>query len=209
MNTDDHNQPTPEKLAAYVDGELTPTERASVEHWLAENPDRRAELSGHRQLGQLWQSTRPTEPDDETWTAAFAGISDRLPAPAVVHAGRRVPLRLLAGIAAAAAAVALIWILAGRKGPPEPAPLPERELAETPYPAASADDVVITSLVGGEEEVVLVGYPPLREPMKLAAPGDVHMEERNPVKNATIEYNEEPGAPPMIIIQPDTAKENE
>jgi hypothetical protein len=87
--------------------------------------------------------------------------------------------------------------------------LPEREVAETPFPAASADDVVITSLVGGEEEVLLVGYPPLREPMKLAAPGDVHMEERNPVKNASIQYNEEPGAPPMIIIQPDTAKENE
>ena len=206
MNTDDHTQPTPETLAAYVDGELTPPERASFEHWLQENPDHRADLSGHRQLGQLWQSTRPTEPDDETWTAAFAGISDRLPAPAAAHARRRVPLRWLAGIAAAAAAVALIWTLAGRKGPPEPAPFPEREVAEMPFAAASPDDVEITSLWNAEDDLVLFGRPPLEGSLILADPGDVRIEDMNPRQGVEMKFPDGPGEPPMMDIQPGAPK---
>ena len=206
MNTDDHTQPTPETLAAYLDGELTPPERASFEHWLAVNPDRRAELSAHRQLGRLCEITRPAEPDEETWTAALAGISDRLPVPAVAHTCRRFPLRWLAGIAAAAAAVALIWTLAGRKGPPEPAPFPEREVAEMPFAAASPDDVEITSLWNAEDDLVLFGRPPLEGSLILADPGDVRIEDMNPRQGVEMKFPDGPGEPPMMDIQPGAPK---
>jgi hypothetical protein len=208
VNTDDHTRPSPESLAAYLDGELAPCERATFERWLAENPNRRAELSSHRQLSRLCEITRPAEPDDETWPAVLAGISDRLPAHAVAHTRRRFPLRWLAGIAAAAAAFALIWNVAGRKGPPVPAPSPERELVDLPFAVASPDDVDITSLSNADDDVVLLGRPPLEGALILADPGDVRIEDMNPRQGLDIKFPDGPGEPPMIDIQPGAPKEN-
>ena len=59
---------------------------------------------------------------------------------------------------------------------PDPLPVQDfqDEIAET-LPAASPDDVVITSLSGAQEELVLVGRPPLQGPMEMAGPGEVVM----------------------------------
>ena len=208
MNTDDKTEPTPETFAAYVDGELKPAERASFERWLAVNPDHRAELSAHRRLGRLCEISRQADPDDETWTAVLAGISDRLPVPAVAHTRRRFPLLWLAGIAAAAAAVALIWILSGRKGPPAPAPSPERELADLPFAVASPDDVDFTSLSNADDDVVLVGRLPLEGALILADPGDVRIEDMNLRQGIEVKFPDGPGEPPVIDIQPGAPKEN-
>jgi anti-sigma factor RsiW len=204
VSTEKFDQPTPEKLAAYVDDELTPGERSMVERWLGNHPDTRAELDAHRRLGRLWQATRPAEPDHNAWSTLLAIIVDRLSKPAVDVPRTRFAFRLLASIAAAAAVVALVSVLASKPPPPEIVPV-----AEAPFPAASADDVVITSLWGSAEDILLVGHPPLRGPMELAGPGDVQMEERAPVKNINVQFDEEPGRTPMIVIEPEAAKEKE
>jgi anti-sigma factor RsiW len=205
VNKEKSDQPTPETLAAYVDGELTPADRSMVERWLGNHPDTRAELDAHQRLGRLWQATRPAEPDDNAWSAPLASLGDRLSVPPVDVPRPRFAFRLLVGIAATAAVVALVSILASKPPPPEIVPVAEAP----PFPAASPDDVVITSLWGSAEDMLLVGYPPLRGPMELAGPGDVQMEERSPVPNRNMQINEEPGAPPMVIIEPFAAKEKE
>jgi hypothetical protein len=203
VTTDDNTNPTPETLAAYLDGELTPSERNSVERRLAVNPDLRDELDAHRRLNLLWQKTRPSEPDDQAWAATIAGISDRLSAPAVKQPHRRFPFRWFVGIAAAAAALAAIWVVSGKQRIPDPVnPQPPVERVENPLPAASADDVVITSLWGAGDELLVVGRPPLATPMELAGPGDVVLNERAPVPGADMQFPDEPGASPMIIMQP-------
>jgi hypothetical protein len=208
VTTDDNTNPTPETLAAYLDGELTPSERNTMERRLSSRPDLCDELDAHRRLSRVWQTTHPSEPDDQAWGATMAGISNRLPVLAAKHPRRRFPLGWFAGIAAAAAVIALIWILAGKPRLPDPtSPQPEIETVET-FPAASPDDVDITSLWGAGDELVLVGRPPLDAPMELAGPGDVVIDEKSPVKDTNIEFHEEPGSSPMIIIQPEKAKVN-
>jgi hypothetical protein len=208
VNTEDTNQPTPETLAAYVDGELTPGERSVVERWLRDRPEARAELDAHQRLNGAWQASRPGEPDEATWSMTLAGIANRLPVPIGKLPRQRIPLRWLAGVAAAAAVAALVWIFVSKPRQPElPSPQRPLEIVENPLPIASPDDVVITSVWGPDEELLLVGHPPLRGPMTLADPGDVQLEEKTPVPDTEIKFKEEPGATPMIVIEPNVAKE--
>jgi hypothetical protein len=198
---DENNQPTPEMLAAYADGELPPRECGMIERWLIEHPDARADVEAQRQLGRLWHATRPNEPDNETWTAALAGIRVQLPDAAPKRPHRRFPLPWLAGLAAAAAVAALAWMLTINSNENARNSRPRPEPEETPFPVASAEDVVITSLSDADDDLVLVGLPPLRGTMILADPGDVHMEDIPPNGQFS-----EPGKTPMIDMQPAAPK---
>jgi hypothetical protein len=183
--TNDDVKSRPETLAGYVDGELTPSERLAVETWLADHPEARADVEGQRRLERAWQSTRPSEPDAGTWVAALEGIKARLPAtPFPPH--RRLPLRWLVGLAATVAAAIALYL--ANRTPPDV------------FPAASAEDVEITSLSDTDaDDVLLVGFAPVSEPMLLASEGEITLDELKPEPGMHPRYYEDPGAPPMIV----------
>lgn len=113
---DQPHEPTPEQLAAYLDGALTGPARAAVESWLAENPDagnRDAAFVDHEdELTRAWQSTQPAEPSPDAWASVLGRISGTVPPSAVLPARRRVGLILgISSAAAAVVALVLAWAL--------------------------------------------------------------------------------------------------
>jgi hypothetical protein len=169
-----------------------------------EHPDARADVEVQRRLGRLWHATRPVEPDNETWATALAGLRVRLPVAAPKTPHRRFPLGWLAGLAAAAAVAAAVWILVSK---PAVDQIDVPDIAEEhPLPVASADDVVITSLWDADDELLLVGQPPLRGPLALADQGDVQMMDMNPNPGMDMQFSGEPGTTPMVIPAPSPVK---
>src|SRR5262249_22430352 len=140
-------------------------DRTEVERWLADHPEARSEVDAHRRLAAMWQASQPREPDEGTWAAVLAGIQLRIPVASPVLPRRRFPLGWIAGLAAAVL-VAVIFFAIDR-----------RSQDDSPFPAASHEDIVITSLSDTDSDVLLVGQPPVPGPLALAAPGDIQMGE--------------------------------
>jgi len=185
----------PEILAAYVDGELPPAERLAVESWLASHPETRADVEAQRRLGRAWQSTRPNEPVAGTWGAALENIRARLQVTPL-SSGRRPPLRWLVGLAAGILA-AIALFLAVRTPPPGSLLSPEAIGHDEPFLVASTDDVEITSLAGADsDDVLLVGFAPVRGPMLLASEGEILLDDITPEPGMNPRFDQ--GASPMI-----------
>jgi len=186
---DDANAPSPEQLAAYLDGELDPASRARVAAWLCAHPAAAAELHSLRQLESLWRETTPATPPQPTWDAlldrvvsaagrrssaeAFeAGEPIVASGPALARSrsgGWRWHLRM-AGTAAALLLAAL-WMY--RPSSPQ-ATAPPPVVAVAPVlRVAGDDDVEIISMDATDIGLLVVGEPPMRGPFLLAAPGDV------------------------------------
>jgi len=108
-------------LSAYLDGELTDTERAEVEARLAESPEWRAELDEVRGARTMLRSVAQRDAPEGFWDAVLAGVvaaddspvdAEETAAPVVSLDGkRRGPGRWIATAFAAAAAVALAVII--------------------------------------------------------------------------------------------------
>src|SRR5262249_25800613 len=163
VNDDVKIEPTPEMLAAYGDGELEPRERFAVEQWLTDHPDARADVEAQLRLTNLWQASQPREPEEDAWTAALASIQARIPVGSPPVPRRRISIAWLAGLAAAAAAAVIVFV--ANRAP---------ELGPTPFPAASHEDIVITSLADADSaDVLLVGDPPIQGPLALVDLGDI------------------------------------
>jgi hypothetical protein len=178
-----HPDPSPEQLAAFLDGEVDPAGRARVEAWLATHPDAAGEMEGQRRLLRVWADNPPPEPDAAKWAAARGRIEARLSRPAGRR--RRLPLWLGLGAAAALAAAALLtrFLLPGapptnqKTGPativkPRDAGPPQPDL---PILLASQDDVSVMSMEPyadddgrvpqiGEGDVPMIVAPSLARP---------------------------------------------
>lgn len=117
-----------ELLSGYVDGELSPRDRAAVEAHLAATPAAAAEVDELRWLDALVAGVRPPRVAGGEWAAAWSSIAERIAAPrpqAAARAGRRGRLRGLWWVAAAAALVLAVglsgWLGSGpRTTPPSP-----------------------------------------------------------------------------------------
>src|SRR5262249_21863803 len=155
VNNDEKIKHTPETLAAYADGELEPRERVALDHWLADHPVARADVDAQGRLTAVWQATQPREPGESAWAAVLASIQSRIPVAAPVSPRRRLPLVWIAGLAAAVLA-AVIFFATDRTSP-----------SDSPFPAASHEDIVITSLADTDSDVLLVGEPPVPGPLAL------------------------------------------
>ncbi len=172
--------PRPELLAAYLDGELDLDARRQIEDWLAVHPEAAAEVEGQRQLLRLWQEAAPAEPSEARWAGVFAGIAlaaSSLPRP---WPGRGWRAILWIGTAITAAAVAAAVAGIGMLHRPTPPTLPETPLASheeiEPLSVVSRDDVEILSMDGDDDDTLVVGEPPVRGPIVLAANGDISLE---------------------------------
>jgi hypothetical protein len=187
--------PAPEKLTAYVDGELKGSDclkaqAEAIEAWLAAHPEAGADIAAWQRLQRLCQETRSPAPTEDTWEPVLAGIQEGLqdPDPIPVRRGR-LPWGWLAGGAAAAV---LLAVLLGRVAGPllyspvavppvaaqKPAP-PEIEV----LPVAEHKDVEILRVDGEDAETLVVGECPVEGELVLAEQGDVKITRVTPMDN--------------------------
>jgi hypothetical protein len=193
----------PELLAAYADGELSPAEQCRVECWLADHPEARADVEAQRRLARLFEEATPPLPAEGQWADALAAVERGLATPPV----RRVDWRrrlFLAG-AALAAAAALLLVLLRKDAPRETRP-DETPAAEEAWPVASADDVLILSMDDRDRGALVVGEPPVNEPLQLLAADEVQV---NKVPDwqgrvGRLFKPEGPGAPVIMSLPSDS-----
>jgi anti-sigma factor RsiW len=185
--TPDHDPtraPAPEQLVAYHDGELSETERAAVEAWLAEHPHAAADLAAWGRLDRLCRDTTALEPSPAAWAGVFQRVADgRRLAPAP----RRLLLRLLLGLGAAAAVLAVFLLTRG--GPPGQEPDVE------PFPVVSDNDVVIIQINGDDTSLVAAPMP-IGDVEPLATVGEVVVLEP---PTDRLEWMKLQGGVPMLV----------
>jgi hypothetical protein len=155
-----------------------------VEAWLAAHPEAAAEVEAQRRLAELCRTATPPEPGEAAWAA----LGERIAAGVGTARGR--PGRRFAWIAlvgSLAAGLFLAWLALGPvpRGPaPEPAPVAVVE----PYPVVSPEDVEIISIAAADRDALVVGEPPLREPLVLVAPGEVEVQSIGPEADGMVPY---------------------
>ncbi|HEX3152018.1 MAG TPA: hypothetical protein VHR66_28350 [Gemmataceae bacterium] len=162
--TNEPNDFPPEFLAAYVDGELGPRDRARVERWLADHPERRALLEAQESFAadsdDLWLAVTPPQPSSRCWGECRQSIAHALRLPVFRRrwASRFGKVLLLA----TAAAVFLLIFNEDRSTRIEPQPT-VREFAavEPPFPMAADNEVRIVSLPEAAANLLVVGEHPL------------------------------------------------
>jgi hypothetical protein len=200
--------PSAEMLAAYADGELEMADRLDVEAWLANHPQASARIECQERLAQLLQATHPDEPAESTWDAVLAGIQEGLrgtrspgwngPGSAPIsRAGRLAWKRTAIRLLSAAAAIVLLTSL-DRVPPRGPAAVTILE----PWPVTSSEEIDIISMHAGDTGLLVVGDPPVREPLALAAAGDVFVESVRPDVDGMVPYvllEEVNRGAPMIV----------
>jgi hypothetical protein len=173
----DSGTPSAEQLTAYVDGELDVLKRREVEAWLVQHPEGAAEVEAQQRLTQLWQATRPIEPPDAAWEESLDRVEAALktgPAPISqpqATASGSTRSRWVAWFVRLTGAAAAIWLL----GILEPVERPEasHDAGVEPLPVALTEDVDIISVNANDAPMLVVGEPPLRDPLDLAGAGDV------------------------------------
>jgi hypothetical protein len=160
--------PNPVDLAAYADGELKGIARERVQSWLIEHPEAAADVDAIRSLDRLCQGATPSEPSETSWTTVLQRIEKQVEQGRrqCAAAGRPRLLRILVPLTAAAAVLLAVFVH-------------QRASRETisgeslePLPVATADDIEIISMDDGDRSALVIGKPPLFEPMVLVAAGD-------------------------------------
>lgn len=185
--------PSPEDLAAYVDGQLGPARRKGVETWLRDHPEAAAEIEGQRRLAGLWQATTPAEPETASWPNMLARVECAL----VRCRSARSRSRRLIQIGAAGLAAGLLLALLSSRGPgPVQQPAAGELLA-----VVSPDDVEIVSLHAADRATLVVGVPPVTGPLVLASVGDVELEGVEPDIDGMVPsiHMDERSVAPMIV----------
>src|SRR5262245_262593 len=207
---------TPEEnLTAFVDGELEAPERREVEAWLAQHPEAAAEVDAQRQLAQLCRATQPASPSEAAWVEVLEKIDTALstapaPAPETRPAARTRTRSLWVGwLLRLTAAAAAVWLLVILEPFPWPGPAPG-DRAE-PFPVASAEDVDIVSMNPDDAGTLVVGEPPLRDPLDLATGEEVVIHSVQPDVDGMVPQvwgQGETAAVPMIVAPVVAAQAN-
>jgi hypothetical protein len=210
--TDPESGPTPEQLAAYVDGELAWADRAAVEAWLLRDAAAAAEVESLRRFGQAWRDAAPPAPGPEAWSLVRDKIEAGLHRPPQPGGNGRWTRRLLLGAVAAtvgaAAAAVLAVALSGLGRTPAPTtPNPESggteivKVDEEPYLVVDADDVVVVSICGCDTCCLVAARPPVDHVTEqdLAREQDVALLNVEPHKDgSSAEMRFQDPAPTMI-----------
>jgi hypothetical protein len=178
-------KPSPELLAAFVDGELYGPEASRVEAYLTAHPEAQAEVAEQRRLERLWQRTTPAEPGRAAWQRTLDRI---LAGPRRIQPRSRRWMYFAAASVAAAAIGLVLWT--GMSRPRSPAPV-------DPLPVAQNSDIEIVHIDGDDVGAIVVGRLPLVGVLELANAGEVEItgmpqpNDRNPMVHVA-------GGSPMI-----------
>lgn len=200
--TPNDRRPTPGELAAYADGELGPAARRAVAAWLADHPDAAGELEAQQRLVRLWHESAAAEPGEAAWAGVLArveiGLAGRAggPAPQKWHGARF--LWLLAGMATAAAVLLVVLSLSRPDRSSEEASADPNGEA---FVVLADDEVEIMSIQADDTAALVVGQPPVREPVVLAAAEDISLHNIEPDADGMVAdmYQGEPSGPSMIV----------
>jgi ferric-dicitrate binding protein FerR (iron transport regulator) len=212
MNQDSENllpalfpdqRPPIEYFAAFLDGELSTDDWAKVQDWLANHPEDAALVEAHRDLVRCWRETAPAEPSERAWREVFARIErrglkieDRGSRTKDLSRGRWIRIGLLGGVAAAALILALV---VPGQDQEDKTPSDIEELA-----ILSAEDVDLISMEENDTRLLVVGNPPVQEPLVLVATGDVTLDSIEPDDDGFVpqaRMNPGSSAAPMIIAR--------
>ena len=179
MNQNDRNPdrtPTPEQIAAWVDGESSRGEADFVEAWMADHPDARREADAMVHLTRLYRDQPIPMPSEDRWNSALERIRPRI-AP-------RSPRRWLLGLALATAAALAVVVLARTQWPAAAPPITQQTPAppdedDEPFAVASASEVHIIRMDADDADQVVTGRP-LIGTMDFAGPGDIDVVQVQP-----------------------------
>lgn len=193
-STDNHfDEPSPELLAAYLDGEFEGCDalierKEFIEAWLRDHPEAMEQLLAYRRLKQLWHETTPAVPEIGTWQS-FLHSRTRIATKETTVANRS--FRNLRGLVVitCAAVFLLAIVLTGywqwertpdrksyqdglvdvtnSKGVSSPS------LDLEPLMVASSEEVEILQIHGQDTDTLVIGALPVEGELVLAAPGDV------------------------------------
>jgi hypothetical protein len=185
-HAEDGDNLPPEMLAAYADGELTPDECRRVEAWLAAHPEARADAEDQRRLARLFDEAAPPPPSDERWAEAMARVCDRLAVPPPAPSRRR-----------RRAAVAILAVAAALLGGLLLKPRQDEEM----WSVVSPDDVEILSMDDRDRGALVVGEPPVNEPMELLTEDEVRVDKLpgGQGRNGRLHVLPGPGAPYVMV----------
>jgi hypothetical protein len=187
--------PTPEQLAAFADGEMSPADAEATEAWLREHPAAAADVQSLRDLAGLWQEHTAPEPAPAAWDQTLHGIEARVREPKPVPQGGSPWLRIGLSLAAACLAALLVarafWPTSGKP--------PVTDPDDEPYPVASADDITIISMDPRDSRFLVVGLPPINGDMELAGIEDVTLESTTPNDDGQLPQMHTGGSVPVIL----------
>jgi hypothetical protein len=205
-------QPSEEQLSAYVDGELDQADVVRVEAWLTDHPEAARDVDQYRRLSAAVRATSAPLPTEEAWRKTWEGIEARQTPAADPARGRRFPWKKFALGALAAAAALLVVLLLNQGTPHTPQHEHDGEESEAPFVLATDDDVHIESLHDDDVPALLVGQPPLPEPLTLAASEDIKLIDLQPDDDGRLPDMRwfKSGPAPMIIapLEPAPKEEN-
>jgi hypothetical protein len=170
--------PSSELLAAYADGEFEGRDdltslRQRLEDWLLVHPEAQVELGEYRRLRQAWLDTTPAEPSPAAWEGVLEGIRAGQANPAPGRAGWSWWPVLSASVLAASVACLVLVAAFGSARVDAPIAPPLFVEEDAVFPVATANEVVILRVEGGDENTLVVGELPLQGPLELVGPGDV------------------------------------
>lgn len=206
----DEPSTTPEQLAAYADGELSPAARRAVEDWLAGHPEERALVESLRNLDQLCRETAPPEPSAEVWASVLARVGDAASAPPQPPRPRR-RVAGLAWIALALGATAATLLLSVDLTPTPPVDSQPNgaELARRPLAFMTDEDVEIISMDAGDTNLLVVGDPPHKGAIVMAGADDVIVHQSGPDVEVIMPDRKDQGRPawPLIMVTTEVSRE--
>jgi hypothetical protein len=189
--------PSPEWLAAYVDGEFEGSEelaghKRSIEDWLEQHPESGADIVAWRRLKQLCQKASPDEPDEAVWNELWLKVEQNF-RHANVAARARVRIWIRGIVAAmllltcSVAAWSAWQYLQRNSAEPESQwaareqEKPSKEVADTEdFPVATAEEVTILHVEGDDTGTLVVGSLPLDGPLELLEPGEIYLNSVEP-----------------------------
>ena len=199
--------PTPEQIAAWIDGESPRGEAAMIEAWMAVHPETRRDAEAMAQTTRLYRDQAIPMPSESRWQSAFDRIQPRV-AP-TGGAG----WRLLLGLALASAAVLGAVMLARTLWPTTPPaivltpPIPPEE-DEEPFAVARLAEVHIIHMDADDADRIVTGQP-IMGTMVFAAQSDIDEVQvlPDPDEGHTPRLERRAGLPWVVLAKAD--EENE
>lgn len=170
-----------ELLAGYADAELSAAERQCVEAWLREHPEVGAELEAQRAWGRktaaaMYESV--SLPSDSAWHRTLTKVRSALEPARPVSYDTTATLpkrRRLWQVPASVAAIAAGLLIAIALTPPHIGPDGLVDANREALVVASPADVEVIALQG-DDSMVVIGEPLLRDRLEMATIGDVSLD---------------------------------
>ncbi len=180
-------------LVAYADGELDPPQSALVESWLEKHPEAARDLKALRDLSpnnfEFWSAVEPPVPSRESWAMVWNGVRrqpvrNRATPRTNYNRWWRRGLLALALAVSPAAAAAVVLAVSDVSEPGDRRS--ELESVDETFVVAANSDVEILSVRDADVPCLVVGEPPLKTPIALAASGDVRLDGVRPDWDGTV-----------------------